>query len=270
MGLTSHLSDAYDAFSSYFVFFSFILSLMKMSLMKSLTVMVLGPGLPPVGAFLQSIIFSVLLKNFSSLKFRMLNMITACCRFTHSFKIMRIPQPVITEVVPPCPVQALYSGRGGKIDVMYTHCIEGREPEVFGLWNFSKEGIREVHPYAQVQIRANFVGETFYSHFFNAKEIQIPFLGHISVNRRIQWIDVPRLFGETGIVTAAWTENTFVYGWGTNPTVIPNFPIRRHTTFQSVPINPHAFVCQTNHDHLQGNFVETRQALKRELQTQIL
>ena len=46
MGLTSHLSDAYDTFSSYRVSFSLIWSLTKMSLMTSLTMMVLGPGLP--------------------------------------------------------------------------------------------------------------------------------------------------------------------------------------------------------------------------------
>ena len=46
MGLRSHLSDAYDAFSSYRVSSSLILSLMKMSLMTSLTMMVLGPCLP--------------------------------------------------------------------------------------------------------------------------------------------------------------------------------------------------------------------------------
>ena len=44
MGLTSHLSYAYDAFSSYHVSFSLMSSLTKMSLMTSLTMMVLGPG----------------------------------------------------------------------------------------------------------------------------------------------------------------------------------------------------------------------------------
>ena len=51
MGLTSHLSDAYDDFSSYCVSSSLLLILMKMSLVTSLTMMVLGPGLPPVCAF---------------------------------------------------------------------------------------------------------------------------------------------------------------------------------------------------------------------------
>ena len=52
MGLTSHLSDDYDAFSSYCVSSSLILSLMKMSLMTSLTMIALGPGSPTVRAFL--------------------------------------------------------------------------------------------------------------------------------------------------------------------------------------------------------------------------
>ena len=55
MGLTSHLSYAYDVFSSYCVSSSLILSLMKMSLMTSLLMMVLGPGSPPVCAFLHNL-----------------------------------------------------------------------------------------------------------------------------------------------------------------------------------------------------------------------
>ena len=46
MGLMSHISDAQDAFSSYRVSFSLILSLKNMSLMKSLMMMVLVLGLP--------------------------------------------------------------------------------------------------------------------------------------------------------------------------------------------------------------------------------
>ena len=92
-------------------------------------------------------------------------MITVCFRFAHSFKIIHIPQPGIPEVFRLSPVQDLRSGRGGKIDVMYTRCIKVREPEVFELWAFAEDGIREVYLYARVQINENFVGETFYSHF---------------------------------------------------------------------------------------------------------
>ena len=161
---------------------------------------------------------------------------------------MRITQRVISEIFPLRPVQRISNGRGGKVDVMYTRCIEGREPEVFELWDFSEDGIREFHPYSQVQSSNIFLGGTFYTHFFNAREIRIPFLGRRSVNGSVQWLDVPRTFGETGIATAAWTENTFVNSWGTNPNVVPNSPMRRHTNFQSVPINLRALACRTNHD----------------------
>ena len=51
MGLTSHLSYAYDAFSSSCVSFSLLLSLMKMAL-TNLTMKVLGLCSPAVRAFL--------------------------------------------------------------------------------------------------------------------------------------------------------------------------------------------------------------------------
>ena len=52
MGLTSHLSDAYDDFSSSCVSFSLLLSPMKTSLMTILTIKVRVQGSPPVHAFL--------------------------------------------------------------------------------------------------------------------------------------------------------------------------------------------------------------------------
>ena len=52
MGLTSHISGAYDAFSSYSISSSLLLSLMKMSLITSLKIVVMGPGSSPVFDFL--------------------------------------------------------------------------------------------------------------------------------------------------------------------------------------------------------------------------
>ena len=157
----------------------------------------------------------------------------------------------------------------GEIEVAYIRCIEGREPEVFELWAFDEDRIREIHLCARFQISNYFVGETFYSHFFNAREIRIPFLGRRSVNGSVQWLDVPRPFIETRNLTATWTENTLVYGWGTNPTVIMNRPIRRRKT-ESVPINLRDLSCQANHDRLRRIRVEWRQAIERELHTRIL
>ena len=140
-------------------------------------------------------------------------MITVCCRFAHSFKIMRIPQPEWTDVILPRTAQDIRSGRGGEIEIAYIHCIDGREPEAFELWAFSEDRIREVHPLARVQIRDDFTEDTFYTHFFNARKIQIPFLGCISMNRSFQWLDVPRAVPQAGSFcrVATWTENTFVY-----------------------------------------------------------
>ena len=191
-------------------------------------------------------------------------------QFRSLFQIINIPQPGIPEVVLPLPIQALRSGKGGEIDVIYNRCIEGLEPEVFELWDFAEDGICEVHPYARVQISDDFVGETFYSHFFNTREIRIPFLGRRSVNRSVQWLDLTRPFGKTGTITTVWTENTFVYGWGTNPTVIPNCPNRRCTTFQSVPINLCAFSYRANYNRLRRICVEWRKSIERELHAQIL
>ena len=113
-------------------------------------------------------------------------MITVCYRFAHSFKIMHRRQPVFFEVVPTRTVQILSSGRGGEGDVWFTRCIEGRQPKIYEFWTFADDGIREVHPYARVQISNDFIGENVYTHFFNAREFRIPFLGRRSVNRSVQ------------------------------------------------------------------------------------
>ena len=88
-------------------------------------------------------------------------MITLCCRFAHSFKIMRIPQPGWTKFIVPRPAQALYSGRGGKVEIAYFRCIDVREPEAFELWNFAEDRIREVHLFARFQTSNDFTEDTF-------------------------------------------------------------------------------------------------------------
>ena len=202
--------------------------------------------------------------------FRILNMSTVCCCFAHSLKIMRILQPSCFEVVPPLTIQRLSYFRGGEGDVWFTRCIEGREPEIYGLWTFADDGIHEVHLYVWVKISDKFIGETFHTHFSNAWEVQIPFLGRRSVNGSVQWLDVPQPFGETGIATAAWTENIYVNLWGANPTRIPNVPINRRATFTNVPIYLRAVARRSREKLLWDNRVERRKTLHRELHARIL
>ena len=90
------------------------------------------------------------------------------------------------------------------------------------------------------------------------------------MNRSVQWLDVPHPFGETGNLTAAWNENTLVYGWGTNTNLISRRIIRRGGPYQSVPINLCALACRSNHDCLWRICVERRQAIEREHHAQIL
>ena len=66
-------------------------------------------------------------------------MITVSFRFAHSFKIMRLPKPIIHFRAHLQPVQVLCSGIGGKIDVLYIHCLDGRVSEAFEVWDLVED-----------------------------------------------------------------------------------------------------------------------------------
>ena len=148
-------------------------------------------------------------------------MITVCCRFARSFNTMASREPVAVQAVLPCTVQALRSGRGGKDRVWFTPCIDGLEPEIHELWTFSKDGTREVHPFARIMISDDFTRETFHTDFVSVKGHRVAFLGQISVNGSVEWLDVPRPFCGTGVTTSAWTENLYI-----NPRRIMDSPAR--------------------------------------------
>ena len=165
MGQTSHISDAYDAFSSYCISFSLISSLMKVSLMTILTMMALDPGLPlnlfhllcahfwnyPLIVFVDCHVmesqnlFVVSVEYFQSeyfpaqkfpaFEFIIINMITVCCRLAHSFKTMARRELVVFEVFPPRTVQRLCSVGEGEDRVWSTCCVKGQETKfmIFGL-----------------------------------------------------------------------------------------------------------------------------------------
>ena len=88
-------------------------------------------------------------------------MITVNCRFAHSFKIMHIPQPIIPFRSPLQPVTVLSSGSTDVINVPYIRCLNGRVPEAFELWDLAEDRVREVHPYARVKLRSEFIEDTF-------------------------------------------------------------------------------------------------------------
>ena len=82
--------------------------------------------------------------------------------------------------------------------MVYIRCIDGRDPKAFELWDFSKDGIWEVHLFARVHIRDDFTEGNFYTIFFNAQKIRIPFLGRRSVNGSVQWLDAPHSAPQAG------------------------------------------------------------------------
>ena len=107
-------------------------------------------------------------QKFSSFYFPIINVITVNCRFAYSFKIMRVPQPIIPVRSPLQPVTVFQSGSADVIKVPYIRCLNGQVPEAFGLWDLADDGVYEVHPYARVKLCSEFREDTFQTFFFNA------------------------------------------------------------------------------------------------------
>ena len=77
-----------------------------------------------------------------------------------------------------------------KIDVPYIRCLDGRVPEAYELWALAEDGVREVHPYARVELLDDFREHNFHTHFFNAQKFQNPLLSHRSVNITVKFVYV--------------------------------------------------------------------------------
>ena len=182
---------------------------------------------------------------------------------------MCIPQSAILFVVPLQPVQALRSGRGGKIDVPYIRCLNGRVPEDFELWALAEDGVFEVQPSARVKLLDDFREDTFHTHFFNARRFQIPFLGRRSVNTSAEFLDAARATQLVGSCVASWTENIFVYYWVLYPSMIPHTVSTIKRRAYNFTVTPHALILQSNHERLRLKHVEWRQTLHRELLARI-
>ena len=117
-------------------------------------------------------------------------MITVSCRFAHSFKIMRIPQPIIPFYAFPQPVTVIRSGGGDEVEVPYIRCLNGRVTKAFELWALAEDGVREVHPYARVRILSEFREDNFHTHFLNLRRFKIPFLGRRAVKNSVEFLDI--------------------------------------------------------------------------------
>ena len=101
----------------------------------------------------------------------------------------------------------------------------------------------------------------FHTDFVSAKGRRVAFLGWIYVNGSVEWLDVPRPFCETGVATAAWTENLYV-----NPWIMTDSPARSPDN----PFNLRTVARCACDDILQANCVERFQTLSRETLSQCL
>ena len=144
-------------------------------------------------------------------------MITVSCSFAHSFKIMRMPQPIIPVRAPPQPVTVLRSVSADVIEVPYIRCLNGWVPEAFELWALVDDVVCEVHPYARVNFRSKFREDTFQTTLFNSRQFQIPLLGRRALNASVEFPDVVRVTHHVGS-RVDYTPNIFVHSWGVNPT----------------------------------------------------
>ena len=105
---------------------------------------------------------------------------------------MCVPRPIIPLRAPLQPVEVIHSGRGGEIDVLYICCLDNRVPEAYEHCCLAEDGVPEVRPYATFKLLSEFSEDTFHTQSFNARRFHIPFLGCISVNMSVEFIDVVR------------------------------------------------------------------------------
>ena len=177
---------------------------------------------------------------------------------------MCIPQTAIPFVVPPHPAQYLCSGRGAKIDVPYICCLDGQVTEAFEPWDLAEDGVCKVHPSAGVKLPNNFKEGNFHTHFFNARQIQIPFLGCRSVNMTVKVLNAACATQRVGSRVATQTENICVHSWDPYPTMIPHTVSTIKRRAYDVPVTPHALALRANHERLQLIYVERRRTLHRD------
>ena len=137
-------------------------------------------------------------------------MITVSCHFAHRFKIVRIPQTIIPVRAPPQPVTVLWSGSADVLEVPYIRCLNGWVPKDFEPWALADDGVRDVHSYAKVKLRSEFIEDTFQTFFFYSRRLQIPFLGRRAFNTNIKYLDVVCVTQHVGS-RVNYTQNIFVH-----------------------------------------------------------
>ena len=131
-------------------------------------------------------------------------------------------------------------------------------PRAFEVWALAEDGVREVHPYARVKILSKFRRDAFHTHFFNARQLQIPFLGRRALNMSVEFLDIVRVTHHVGS-RVDYTPKRFVQSWRVNPTdtIPPNFSTMTRRAYDPIH-NFYGFVLRYNHKRLRLRRVELK------------
>ena len=79
-------------------------------------------------------------------------------------------RPNVPLCWPPDPVLVHYSGSDASVaPVTYIVCLHVRVPEIYELWSLNKQGVCEIHPFAQILLLDDFREDTFQTTFFNSR-----------------------------------------------------------------------------------------------------
>ena len=168
---------------------------------------------------------------------------------------MRRRHPNVPVRGPPDPVLVHYYGSNASIaPATYIVCLHGRVPEMYELWSLNDQGVPEVHPFNRIRLFDDFRADTFQTTFFNSRRFRIPFVGRISTNGSVKFIEFADVTLDTEVVIS--TSNIFVHEWGTNPTML--WPTVSNFTWRAyVPIKIQKGFCQwCNHERLRLKWVE--------------
>ena len=177
--------------------------------------------------------------------------------FAYSFNIMRMSHPIVPVRAPPDPVRVIYSGSDDTTEqVPYIVYLNGRVPEMYELLDLNAHGVREVHPFARVQLFDNFREDNFNTFFFNYQRCRIPFVGWRSLNNSVEFLRFVHVNSDSEVVI--YTPNIFVRDWGNNPTMIyPTVSSITRCAYDPITIQ-HGLVLQCNHERLRLKRVERK------------
>ena len=125
-------------------------------------------------------------------------------------------------------------GSGDEDGPEFVQCVDGRDLHIHEVWTFGEEGVtREVHPTAQVDVGAGFVGELA-TNYLTPSWPRIPMFGLNSIYGNVQWLGVPDPLRTNG---PPWNDNILapIPDWGTGGTTTnPNWGSQPGGTYGSV------------------------------------